>query len=68
MPGYGRSTARKVIEDYAQQEINTAMLELLNHVKRERAVWIGEHHKSHAGFRQNADLAKVMTGVHRLCG
>jgi len=41
MPGYGRSTARKVIEDYSQEEINTAMLELLNHVKREKAVWIG---------------------------
>lgn len=41
MPGYGRSTARKVVEDYSQEEINKAMLELLNHVKRERAVWIG---------------------------
>jgi soluble epoxide hydrolase/lipid-phosphate phosphatase len=68
MPGYGRSTARKVIEDYSQEEINTAMLELLNHVKREKAVWIGEYHKSRVGFPRNADLAKVMTGVHQLYG
>jgi soluble epoxide hydrolase/lipid-phosphate phosphatase len=43
MPGYGRSTSRKVVEDYSQEEINKGMLALLNHVGRDRAVWIGEH-------------------------
>ncbi|KAM0715926.1 hypothetical protein Q7P37_008440 [Cladosporium fusiforme] len=41
MPGYGNSTARKVTEDYAQENVNIGMLALLKDVGREKAVWIG---------------------------
>ncbi|CAG8524980.1 5217_t:CDS:2 [Scutellospora calospora] len=41
MPGYGKSTARKVIEDYAQEQINIGMLALLKDTGRDKAVWIG---------------------------
>lgn len=41
-PGYGNSSARKVIEDYAQENINVGMLEMLKHTGRDKAVWIGE--------------------------
>lgn len=39
--GYGNSSARKVTEDYAQENINIGMLELLKHTGRDKAVWIG---------------------------
>lgn len=39
--GYGRSTARKVTEDYAQENVNKGMLELLKHTGRDKAIWIG---------------------------
>lgn len=40
--GYGRSTATKKAEDYAQENINRGMVALLDHLGRERAVWIGK--------------------------
>jgi hypothetical protein len=40
-PGFGNSSARKVAEDYAQENINIAMLEVLKHTGRDKAVWIG---------------------------
>jgi hypothetical protein len=40
-PGFGNSSARKVTEDYAQENINIAMLEMLKHTGRNKAVWIG---------------------------
>jgi soluble epoxide hydrolase/lipid-phosphate phosphatase len=40
-PGYGNSTARKVAEDYAQEEINIGMLAMLKDTGRDKAVWIG---------------------------
>lgn len=40
MPGYGGSTARKVITDYAQEEIIKAMLALLKHLGHEQAIWV----------------------------
>lgn len=30
-----------MVEDYAQENINIAMLELLKHTGRDKAVWIG---------------------------
>ena len=41
-PGYGNSSARKVVEDYAQENINIGMLEMLEHTGRDKAVWIGK--------------------------
>ena len=39
--GYGKSTARKTTEDYAQENINQGMLALLERLGRDKAVWIG---------------------------
>ena len=52
-PGFGNSSARKVAEDYAQEKINIAMLEVLKHTGRDKAVWIGTSCLSHL-FRQTA--------------
>jgi len=41
MRGYGRSSVPKKHEDYAQVEIVADMMELLDDLGRERAVWIG---------------------------
>ncbi|KAG9551874.1 alpha/beta-hydrolase, partial [Aureobasidium melanogenum] len=40
MPGYGRSTARKVASDYAQEQIVKAMLALLKHLGYDQAIWV----------------------------
>ncbi|KAF2718153.1 alpha/beta-hydrolase [Polychaeton citri CBS 116435] len=41
LPGYGRSTARKVQSDYAQEKILTGLLALLADTGRDKAVWVG---------------------------
>ncbi|KAH8664727.1 Alpha/Beta hydrolase protein [Xylariales sp. PMI_506] len=41
MPGYGKSTAREVVEDYSQESIVAAMLALIDDTGRDDAVWIG---------------------------
>jgi soluble epoxide hydrolase/lipid-phosphate phosphatase len=40
MPGYGGSTARKVITDYAQEQVVKAMLALLKHLGHDKAIWV----------------------------
>lgn len=40
MPGYGSSTARKVISDYSQESIVTGMLALLQSLNRQDAIWV----------------------------
>ncbi|CZT19751.1 uncharacterized protein RCC_05606 [Ramularia collo-cygni] len=41
MPGYGGSTARKVTEDYSLEQINLGMVALIDHLGRDKAIWIG---------------------------
>ncbi|KAI0397605.1 putative epoxide hydrolase [Xylariaceae sp. FL0594] len=41
MPGYGNSTARKVVEDYSQEAIVGGLLALLADTGREAAIWVG---------------------------
>lgn len=41
MPGYGRSTVTRDAADYSQERIVEALLALLAHTGRDRAVWIG---------------------------
>lgn len=40
MPGYGKSTARKVHSDYAQENVIRGMLAVLADTGRERAIWV----------------------------
>ncbi|KAK3699819.1 hypothetical protein LTR37_016234 [Vermiconidia calcicola] len=40
MPGYGKSTADKDLDDYTQENINLGMLALLDHLGRDQAIWI----------------------------
>jgi pimeloyl-ACP methyl ester carboxylesterase len=41
MRGYGRSTVHSRHEDYAQEHIVRDMIELIDSIGRERAVWVG---------------------------
>ncbi|TGJ84620.1 hypothetical protein E0Z10_g4154 [Xylaria hypoxylon] len=41
MPGYGKSTARRIIDDYSQEAIVEGMLALLGDTGRDAAVWLG---------------------------
>ena len=41
MRGYGRSSQHPAIEDYAVPEIEADMIELLDHIGAEKAIWVG---------------------------
>lgn len=41
MPGYGNSTARRVIEDYCQEALVEGMMALLADTDRSAAIWVG---------------------------
>lgn len=41
MPGYGQSTARRVVEDYSQEALVEGMMALLADTGRDAAVWVG---------------------------
>ncbi|KAI8631470.1 putative epoxide hydrolase [Xylariaceae sp. FL1651] len=41
MPGYGKSTARRVADDYCQEAIVEGMMTLLADTGRDAAVWVG---------------------------
>lgn len=41
MPGYGKSTARHVIDDYCQEALVEGMVALLKHTGRDAGVWVG---------------------------
>lgn len=41
MPGYGSSTARRVIEDYCQEALVEGMMALLAATDRSAAIWVG---------------------------
>ena len=41
MPGYGKSTARRVVEDYCQEALVEGMMALLADTGRKEAIWVG---------------------------
>ncbi|KAI3322741.1 putative epoxide hydrolase [Xylariaceae sp. AK1471] len=41
MPGYGKSTARRVVDDYCQEAIVEGMMALLRAQNRSTAIWVG---------------------------
>src|SRR5262245_25047782 len=41
MRGYGRSSVYSRHDDYAQQKVVADMIALIDHLGRERAVWVG---------------------------
>ncbi|KAJ5675657.1 hypothetical protein N7462_008554 [Penicillium macrosclerotiorum] len=41
MPGYGQSTARRVVDDYCQEALVEGMMALLADTGRRAAVWVG---------------------------
>ncbi|CAF9933068.1 MAG: hypothetical protein GOMPHAMPRED_007139 [Gomphillus americanus] len=40
MPGYGKSSARKISSDYAQENVVHGMLSLLQHLGHKQAIWV----------------------------
>ncbi|KAI1193782.1 putative epoxide hydrolase [Nemania serpens] len=41
MPGYGKSTARRIVDDYCQEAIVEGMIALLEDNGRDAAIWVG---------------------------
>ena len=67
MRGYGRSNTYTRYEDFAQEEIVTDMLELLESLGRDKAVWIGHDWGSPVVWNMAAHHPEKTVGVASLC-
>ncbi|ETS85306.1 hypothetical protein PFICI_03331 [Pestalotiopsis fici W106-1] len=67
MPGYGRSTARRVGSDYSQEALVEGMMALLRDTGRDAAVWVG--HDWGAGVTSSvaAQHPEAVTALVNLC-
>ena len=67
MRGYGRSSVYPRKEDYALEEIVEDMRELLDHLGRERAIWVGHDWGSPVAWSLASHHPELCTGVASLC-
>lgn len=67
MRGYGRSSVYSRHEDYALELIVEDMRELLAHLGRERAVWVGHDWGSPVVWSLASHHPELCTGVASLC-
>lgn len=67
MRGYGRSTVHPRHEDYAMEEVVADMLELLDSLSREKAVWIGHDWGSPVVWSMASHHPERCLGVASLC-
>lgn len=67
MPGYGRSTSRKVHADYVQEKLIEGMLAVLADTGREEAVWIGHDWGSGVVWSLANTHPEVCVAVAALC-
>ncbi|KAI1303955.1 putative epoxide hydrolase [Xylaria venustula] len=66
MPGYGKSTARRIVDDYSQEAIVEGMLALLGDTGRKAAIWLG--HDWGAGVTssvatQHPEVVKALVNI-----
>jgi pimeloyl-ACP methyl ester carboxylesterase len=67
MRGYGRSTVHRRHEDYAVEESVADMLELLAHLGREQAIWVGHDWGSPVVWGLASHHPEKCRGVASLC-
>jgi soluble epoxide hydrolase / lipid-phosphate phosphatase len=67
MRGYGRSSVYSRHEDYAQEHIVRDMIELLDSLGRERAVWVGHDWGSPAAWNIASHHPERTEAVANLC-
>src|SRR5213594_923994 len=69
MRGYGRSTVHRRHEDYAVEESVVDMLELLVHLGREQAIWVGHDWGSPVvwALAMRSEERRVGKECERLC-
>ena len=67
MRGYGRSTVHRRHEDYALEESVADMLELLAHLGREQAIWVGHDWGSPVVWALASHHPEKCRGVASLC-
>lgn len=67
MRGYGRSTVHRRHEDYALEESVADMLELLAHLERDKAVWVGHDWGSPVVWALASHHPQTCRGVASLC-
>ena len=65
--GYGRSTVSSDVHDYSLECLVGDMIELLTHLKRKEAVWIGHDWGSGIVWALAAHHPEVCVGVINLC-
>ncbi|KAI1756145.1 putative epoxide hydrolase [Xylaria castorea] len=66
MPGYGKSTARRVLDDYTQEALVEGMMALLADTGRDAAIWVG--HDWGAGVTssvatQHPEVVKALVNI-----
>lgn len=67
MRGYGKSTVYDRHDAYAQREIVTDMLQLLNHLQAEKAIWVGHDWGCATAWSMASHHPDKTVGVVNLC-
>ncbi len=67
MRGYGKSSCYKRTEDYAQSEVVQDMLELLDHLNAEQAIWVGHDWGAPTVWFIASNHPERAAGVANLC-
>ena len=67
MRGYGRSSVYSRHEDYALEEVSKDLIELIDSLGRERAVWVGHDWGSPAVWSIASHHPDLCIGVVNLC-
>ena len=67
MPGYGKSTARRVVEDYCQEAITEGMMALLANTGRTAAIWVGHDWGAGVASSVAAQHPEAVKALVNLC-
>lgn len=67
MPGWGKSTARRIITDYSQEALVEGMLALLSDTGRSAAVWVGHDWGAAVASSVAAQYPDVVQSLVLLC-
>lgn len=67
MPGHGRSVVHSKYEDYRYEALNRDLIELLEDLGAEKAIWVGHDNGSMSVWSLAAHFPKRCHGVASLC-
>jgi hypothetical protein len=62
MPGYGKSTARRIIDEYPQEDIAEGIIARLADMRHDAAIWVGHDWGAGVVSRSNIGLLALDGG------